>query len=155
MLIPIDRERPGAEVEGHQEAFGFGRLLLALGFLGPARRDPRRLAGHLGVDRRPRRVDEARRPVALVERQDRVERLGVAGIAAHGSPRSAHPGGHRGDGQLVGHDRVSSSSHPNGVDTCAPGRARTDHAPKMVLWGAFWLKSTKTRGPAPPSTTPP
>src|SRR5919201_5226541 len=35
----------------------------------------------------------------------------------------------------------------SGADTCAPGRARTDHAPKTVLWGAFWLKSTKTRRP--------
>ena len=34
---------------------------------------------------------------------------------------------------------ASSSSQLNGVETCAPGRARTDHAPKIVLCGAFWL----------------
>ena len=33
----------------------------------------------------------------------------------------------------------SSSSQATGVETCAPVRARTDHAPKTVLWGAFWL----------------
>ena len=47
----------------------------------------------------------------------------------------------------------SSSSQANGVDTCAPGRARTDHAPNTVLWGAFWLKSTKIR--CPPFLLPP
>ena len=41
----------------------------------------------------------------------------------------------------------SSSSQSNGVDTCAPARARTDHAPNTVLCGAFWLKSTKIRSP--------
>ena len=34
-----------------------------------------------------------------------------------------------------------------GVDTWAPTRARTDHAPNTVLCGAFWLKSMKTRSP--------
>ena len=33
----------------------------------------------------------------------------------------------------------SSSSQEIGADTCAPGRARTDHAPNTVLCGAFWL----------------
>ena len=42
---------------------------------------------------------------------------------------------------------ASSSSQRNGVDTWAPGRARTDQAPKIVLCGAFWLKSTNTRRP--------
>ena len=42
---------------------------------------------------------------------------------------------------------TSSSSQSKGVDTCAPGRARTDQAPNTVLCGAFWLKSTKTRWP--------
>ena len=42
---------------------------------------------------------------------------------------------------------VATSSQVNGVDTCAPTRARTDQAPNTVLWGAFWLKSTKTRVP--------
>jgi len=40
-----------------------------------------------------------------------------------------------------------SSSQPKGMDTWAPGRARTDQAPNTVLWGAFWLKSMKTRLP--------
>jgi hypothetical protein len=33
----------------------------------------------------------------------------------------------------------SSSAQASGVDTCAPGRARTDQAPNTVLCGAFWL----------------
>ena len=37
---------------------------------------------------------------------------------------------------------ASSSSHGNGVETVGVGRA-----PKTVLWGAFWLKSMKTRAP--------
>jgi hypothetical protein len=41
-----------------------------------------------------------------------------------------------------------SSSQSIGVETCAPGRARTDQAPNTVLCGgAFWLKSMKTRRP--------
>ena len=40
---------------------------------------------------------------------------------------------------------VASSSQVIGVDTCAPTRGRTHHAPNTVLWGAFWLKSTNTR----------
>ena len=39
------------------------------------------------------------------------------------------------------------SSQMSGVDTCAPTRARTDHAPNTVLCGAFWLKSRNTRSP--------
>ena len=34
---------------------------------------------------------------------------------------------------------TSTSSQDSGVETWAPGRARTDHAPKTVLCGAFWL----------------
>src|SRR5215475_8609205 len=41
----------------------------------------------------------------------------------------------------------SISAQATGAETCAPGRARTDHAPKTVLCGAFWLKSTNTRWP--------
>ena len=42
---------------------------------------------------------------------------------------------------------AGSSSQRNGVDTWAPGRARTHHAPNTVLCGAFWLKSMNTRAP--------
>src|SRR5215469_390421 len=41
----------------------------------------------------------------------------------------------------------SISAQASGVDTCAPGRARTDQAPNTVLCGAFWLKSMNTRWP--------
>jgi hypothetical protein len=41
----------------------------------PARRDARRLVGLLGVDGRPRRIEQAVVPVALVQRQQRLERL--------------------------------------------------------------------------------
>lgn len=33
----------------------------------------------------------------------------------------------------------SISAQARGVETCAPGRARTDQAPNTVLCGAFWL----------------
>ena len=42
---------------------------------------------------------------------------------------------------------VSTSSHVRGVDTWPPVRGRANQAPKTVLCGAFWLKSTKTRLP--------
>ena len=42
---------------------------------------------------------------------------------------------------------AGSSSQRNGVDTWAPTRARTHHAPNTVLCGAFWLKSMNTRAP--------
>ena len=42
---------------------------------------------------------------------------------------------------------VSTSAQDSGVDTCPPMRGRANQAPNTVLWGAFWLKSTKTRVP--------
>ncbi len=42
---------------------------------------------------------------------------------------------------------VSTSSHDSGVETWPPTRGRANQAPKTVLWGAFWLKSTKIRSP--------
>ena len=76
------------------------------------------------------------------------------------SPRSrprvalgGDPGGHGGEGERRGGRCASSSSQRNGVDTWPCGLARTHHAPKTVLWGAFWLKSTNTR--LPPLLLPP
>ena len=58
--------------------------------------------------------------------------------SAHGSPAT---GTRLGTVTMVSASGsiASSSSQFNGVDTCAPGRARTDQAPKIVLCGAFWL----------------
>ncbi len=42
---------------------------------------------------------------------------------------------------------VSTSSQDRGVETWPPTRGRANQAPKTVLWGAFWLKSTKIRSP--------
>ena len=42
---------------------------------------------------------------------------------------------------------TATSSHHKGVDTWPWLRALADQAPNTVLWGAFWLKSTKTRRP--------
>ncbi len=68
-------------------------------------------------------------------------------MSAHGSPRASTRAGTVAMVHASG-SMSSSSSHSNGVDTCAPARARTDHAPNTVLCGAFWLKSTKIRSPA-------
>ena len=63
---------------------------------------------------------------------------GASDIAAHGSPAARTRSGTVAIVSASG-STLSSSSQPNGVDTCAPGRARTDQAPKIVLCGAFWL----------------
>src|SRR5262249_48000626 len=67
---------------------------------------------------------------------------GCPGIASHGSPSASTRAGTvaivRASASIF-----SSSSHVNGVDTWAPTRARTHHAPNTVLCGEFWLKSTK------------
>ena len=72
---------------------------------------------------------------------------GASSIAAHGSPSAATRAGTvaivSSSGWIAG-----SSSQRNGVDTWAPTRARTHHAPNTVLCGAFWLKSMKIRAPA-------
>src|SRR5438477_11620644 len=59
-------------------------------------------------------------------------------ISAHGSPLKVSRSGTVAMVSTSGWI-ASSSAHWKGVDTCAPGRARTDHAPKIVLVGAFWL----------------
>ena len=71
---------------------------------------------------------------------------GAAPMSAHGSPRSATNSGTE---RMVSSSgtTVSTSSHVSGVDTCPPTRGRANQAPKTVLCGAFWLKSTKTRVP--------
>ena len=122
-------------------------IALGVDLAGPAGRHSRRLAGHLRVDGRPRRIGQPGGRVALVQRQQRLERLRIA----RPSPPTDRPAVRRRAGTVAMVSSsgwiASSSSHANGVDTWAPGRARTDHAPKIVLWGAFWLKSTNTRRP--------
>src|SRR5262245_57551849 len=57
---------------------------------------------------------------------------GFAGIVSQGSPSNSRRAGTvamvYSSGTIVGR-----CSHPNGNDTCAPSRARTHHAPKIVL----------------------
>src|SRR6476620_1201481 len=62
---------------------------------------------------------------------------GRCSICSHGSPWSATWSGTVRSVSDSG-STSSSCSHANGVDTWPPGRARTDHAPNTVLWGAFW-----------------
>ena len=114
---------------------------------GAARVHAAGLVGHLRVHRRPRRVGDARgrgrrgsgrraarstagrRPCRPTGRRRAASRSGtVASVSS--------------SGWIVG-----SSSQRNGVDTWAPTRARTHHAPNTVLCGAFWLKSMKMRAP--------
>ena len=104
----------------------------------PARSDARRLVRLLGIDGRPGRVHQAGGPVALVQLEQRLERLR---LLVHPRPRVALRRDRSGTLAIVSSSGwiVSISSHAIGVDTCAPGRARTDQAPKMVLCGAFWL----------------
>ena len=124
-----------------------GALGVGGGFAGPARRHPGRLTRHFGIDGRPRRVEEPGVVVASVHGQQRLERLAVA--VGHRGPRVAVAGERSGTVAMVSVSGsiASSSSQRNGVETCAPGRDRTDQAPKTVLCGAFWLKSTNTRWP--------
>ena len=71
---------------------------------------------------------------------------GSSFIASHGSPLSSMRAGR--DSTVSSSGWIASmSSQPSGVETCAPGRARTHQAPNTVLCGAFWLKSTKIRSP--------
>ncbi len=71
---------------------------------------------------------------------------GSSSMPAHGSPRSAMRAGTVASVRSSGWTSARSSQR-SGQDTVACGRARTHHAPKTVLCGAFWLKSTKTRSP--------
>ena len=61
---------------------------------------------------------------------------GRALYSAHGSPRSATRAGTVAMVSSSG-TIVISSSQKIGVDTCAPTRGRTHHAPNTVLCGAF------------------
>ena len=72
---------------------------------------------------------------------------GAAAMSAQGSPRRRTSSG---TVRMVSSSgtTVSTSSHVSGVETWPPVRGRANQAPKTVLWGAFWLKSTKTRLPA-------
>ena len=106
---------------------------------GAARGDARRLVGLLGVDGRPRRVEQAVLAVARVHRQQRLERLRRVVDRRPTGRRRARRGRGRSPSSARRGRSSSSSSQAIGVDTCAPLRARTDHAPKTVLCGAFWL----------------
>ena len=72
----------------------------------------------------------------------------TAGVV-HPGPRVANRSSRAGSDAIVNWSgwMSSISSQLTGVDTWAPGRARTDQAPNTVLCGAFWLKSTNTRSP--------
>src|SRR5438105_9766354 len=62
---------------------------------------------------------------------------GSIGMRPHGSPSASTRAGTVAI-VIVSGAIVSSSLQSNGVETCAPSRARTHHAPNTVLWGAFW-----------------
>ena len=68
-------------------------------------------------------------------------------MSAQGSPRRRTSSG---TVEMVSSSGTtdSTSSHDSGVETWPPVRGRANQAPKTVLCGAFWLKSTKTRLPA-------
>ena len=72
------------------------------------------------------------------EIKDLVKRV----IGLPGETFSAHGGA-----VFINGRPLKESYLQKGVETCAPGRARTDHAPNTVLCGAFWLKSMNTRAP--------
>ena len=115
--------------------------------LGPARRDTRRLARHLRVDGRPRRVLQAGREVALGHVEQRLERLrplvDVCPRVALLPRRAAAP-----SRSSARRDRCRRARPTRTASTPARrARARTDHAPNTVLCGAFWLKSMKMRSP--------
>src|SRR6202042_2339606 len=97
------------------------------------------LVGHLRVLGRPRRVVQAGVPVARGQRQQRLDRLRARGKVG---PRRTNSGTVRMVRSLG--TTVSTSSQVSGVETWPPVRGRANHAPKTVLCGAFWLKSTKT-----------
>jgi hypothetical protein len=91
---------------------GAGRLPAAAGerdallTLRAAGGDARRLVGLLGIDRRPRRVPQAVRPVALVEREQRLQRLRRGGDGRPGIAVALEPPGNARQGQLVRVDVV-------------------------------------------------
>ena len=96
--------------------------------------DPAGLVGHLRVHGWPRRVGDAVGEVAFValdERGDRLCRgLDVVPWIAAPSRRCGTVSTVRSSGWIAG-----SSSQAKGVETWAPGRARTHQAPNTVLCG--------------------
>ena len=111
-----------------------------LGLARPAGRDARRLVGHLRVDRRPRRVEQAVRACRA--------RASPAAARATAALSSIPPTGRRRAPRAPGTVAIVSSSGSIVVELLpaqrrrhlrADSRARTDQAPKTVLCGAFWL----------------
>ena len=134
-----------AMLGGRALVSGDRRLVVVVA--GPARVHPSRLVGHLRIHRWPRGVGDAVGEVALVALDERGDRLrGLRRCPPtdrrwqRGAPGTT--GTVRSSGWIAG-----NSSQANGVETWAPGRARTHHAPNTVLCGAFWLKSMNTLAP--------
>ena len=98
----------------------------SVGAARPRRLDARRLAGLLGVVRRPRRVAQALRLVALAQLEQRLERpdrVVDPGARVARSPRSAP-----GTVSIVNASAstVGTSSQVSGVETRASGSGRTE-----------------------------
>ena len=122
--------------------------------LRPTGRDPRGSSGCFGYSGGQGGVVQTVRSIGGRQLQEGKQRLW---LVAHGGPRVTALGDerrNRANRQFVRVDRVDLVPE-QGVETWAPTRGRANQAPKMVLCGAFWLKSMNTRRLAPPSTNSP
>ena len=72
---------------------------------------------------------------------------GASAMADQGSPALGAAGRERSGWSALRGPRSRPRPSASGVETWPPTRGRANHAPKTVLWGAFWLKSTKIRSP--------
>ena len=130
--LALTNKSLSARGQSLSSGFDLGRRPGSVGLAGPARRDARRLAGHLRVHRRPRRVQQARRRRSRSWRASSgsIDWRGSS-IVAHGSPSAAEraPARWRASARRAGRRRARPSV--NGVDTWAPTpgphRPRAEH----------------------------
>ena len=123
------------------------RRLLGLGLLGPAGSDARRLARHLRIDGRPRRIEQSGGLVARGPSPGTARAIAARRPSSPTHRRARRPTPAPWRWSCRGVAASASISHGNGNDTGAWSRARTDHGANTVLCGAFWLKSMKMRSP--------
>jgi hypothetical protein len=90
------------------------------------------------VIRRIRHVLAPLGGVALVQVEQRLQRVGDVVDRGVPVPLGGEARGHRGDGEVLGRD-LASSSQPTGAETGAPGLGRMLYAEAMVRSRAFWL----------------
>ena len=118
----------------------------AQAFLARLGAHPGRLVGLLGILGRPRGVVEPGGPVASPPAPTAARATAAARRCRPGVPPSASRSGTVRIVSASG-STVATSSHDRGVETWPPTRGRANQAPKTVLCGAFWLKSTKIARP--------